>query len=292
MSGATWGSGALWRGGALWRDGDPPPPAVGATLAQDRGLLLGDALFETLLVQRGHAPFLTPHLARLRGSAEALAFALPRAFEGTVEGAIEDLVAALPPADRMALRLTLTRGPGPRGLDVPADPHPTLLLRLAPAAPPPSGERAIIVDQPRVDPAHPLAGHKHTSRLELVWARRTARAAGGDLALLQSPAGGVVEADSANVFAVIDGVVVTPPLACGILPGITRAWVRDYCRAHGIPTAERPLSRDDLARATEVFLTSAIAGVRPLATIDQQRFSASPVAGGLMQSLEQYLASC
>src|SRR5207249_5414074 len=94
-----------------------------------------------------------------------------------------------------------------------------------------------------------------------------ARAAGADEALLLGPRGDAVEAATANVFVVIDGVLLTPPLAAGPLPGVTREAVLECARALGLPAKEQRLPRELVVAADEVFLTNSVAGIRPVAEI-------------------------
>jgi branched-chain amino acid aminotransferase len=107
-----------------------------------------------------------------------------------------------------------------------------------------------------------------------VEARRAARAAGADAALLLTVSGDVAESDAANVFAVSGGRLVTPPLDRGVLPGITRALVLRTVRARGAAAEERHLPLEELLAASEVFVTSSLAGVRGVASIGARTFPA------------------
>jgi branched-chain amino acid aminotransferase len=118
------------------------------------------------------------------------------------------------------------------------------------------------VSRVRRDESSPLAGVKTISLAESVVALSEARAGGADEALLLNLAGDVCEATTANVFAVRDGVPVTPPLESGCLAGITR----DHVLALG--GTERALSPEDLREADEAFLTSSTREVQPLVAID------------------------
>ncbi|MFE2724107.1 aminotransferase class IV [Kitasatospora sp. NPDC059327] len=88
-----------------------------------------------------------------------------------------------------------------------------------------------------------------------------ARAAGFDDAILLDQAGNVAEASTANVFAVLDGRIATPPDTGDLLPGITRDTLMTLCREAGMDVLERPLSPADLFTADEVFLSSTGKGV-------------------------------
>jgi len=120
-----------------------------------------------------------------------------------------------------------------------------------------AGAATLIVSRRPFEPG-PLGPHKTTSRLAYHLAREEARGARADEALLVSPAGQVLEGAVSNVFAVSGGEVRTPPLASGILPGITRALVLRLCAAAGIPTREQTLTLADLRAADEIFLTNSV----------------------------------
>src|SRR6185436_12808659 len=89
-----------------------------------------------------------------------------------------------------------------------------------------------------------------------------------DVALLATLDGDVCEGDAANLFVVVDGVVVTPALDRGVLPGITRGRSLDLFARAGRPCKQASISPRDLARVDEAFLTSSLDGVRPLRAID------------------------
>jgi len=244
-----------------------------AVAADDRGLLLGDGLFETILVEDGRAALLARHVARMTTSAARLGFATPSSLEETVAAALVELHAADGRPRRAALRVTLSRGRG-RGLT--PRPGPSLLTCTFDALPdvergaPASPVAGVIVATPRIDPLDPLAGHKTLSSMARVEARRAAVAASADVALLATIDGDVAEADAANLFVVLYGELVTPPLDRGVLPGITRARCLEAERC-----AERRVSPEELMRASEAFLTSSLDGVRPLASVNGRAF-ASP----------------
>jgi branched-subunit amino acid aminotransferase/4-amino-4-deoxychorismate lyase len=255
-----------------------------ADLALARALHLGDGLFESVLVAEGTACFLAEHLARLAASGAALGVQMPHRFAATISDHLPGLWAEEGSPPRAALRITLSRGLW-TGLDpdaVRADPLAVLALRtLGPA---PAALTAWTVDAPRIDPSSPIAGHKVISWMDKVEARRRARAAGADVALLRTTAGDVAEADAANLFAVVGGTLVTPPLDRGVLPGITRARVLRALRGPGGSARrveERALTPGDLRSASEAFVTASLAGVVPLHAVDGRRLETGPWTSAL-----------
>lgn len=273
---------AVWWGGRVVGPEEAP-------LADDRGLILGDGLFETVLVVDGAAPLLVRHLARLGASASGLGVPLPPALGGEIGRALPALFSAEGGPRRAALRVTVTRGRG-RGLVPPGGP-PGLVISLAALPDMPRGEpapaaSACVVPGPRVDPLDPLAGHKTLSAMPRVHARRVAQELGAEIALLSTIDGDVCEADAANLFVVVDGAVVTPPLDRGCLPGITRARCLEALARPARLREERRVLQRDLASCEEAFVTSSLDGVRPLREIDGRPLEApGPIATALARAL-------
>jgi branched-chain amino acid aminotransferase len=277
-------AGVNWLNGEIWRDGDTP--AAGATLFHDRGFVLGDGLFETLVVRRGQPILWREHINRLLATGSVFHFPLPIDFAECARNAAKGILGYADEAslELGTLRITVTRGPGTAfGLDAPDEPSLTLMLRLTSAKRKsrayPDRESAWIVDQPRIDTNSLLSGHKTTSSMWRVLAHETARNQGADLALLKTLEGDMGEADTASIFAVIDEIVVTPPLNRGILPSTTRAFVLAQFEAPTRRFEERVVFPYDLDDATEVFLTSSVAGIRALGAVDGRRLpEAAPVS--------------
>jgi para-aminobenzoate synthetase/4-amino-4-deoxychorismate lyase len=108
----------------------------------------------------------------------------------------------------------------------------------------------------------------------------------GGLPLVVDIDGGMLEASRANLFAVRDGALFTPPLDGRILPGVTRARVIELAKSAAIPVHERPLRRDDLLRADEVLLSGSVRGIEPAASLDGTALAgAGPLADELTAGL-------
>jgi len=227
----------------------------------DRGFLLGDGLFETARIHGGRVPLVERHLRRLEGSARRLEIPIP----WDLRAAIDELL-AVRPLEVGVLRITVTRGLGPRGYDPPSALRPTVLVQAEPLLAPVEPADAMVASYRR-DPRSPLAGMKVTSALPLVMARREARAAGCGEAVLVGVDGNLSEGDATNLFWVRDGVLYTPSLETGCLPGIGRALVLEHARACGIPAREVAWPPKALEEASEVFLTSAVRLVVPLRSL-------------------------
>jgi branched-chain amino acid aminotransferase len=128
-----------------------------------------------------------------------------------------------------------------------------------------------------------LAAHKTLAYLPAVLGRREAARRGLDDALYLGADGTVTEATTANLF-VCHGRRVRTPRA-GVLPGITRAVVLDLARRLGHVVEERPVSRALLRTATEVFLTSSVAEIRPVVRVESRVVGAG-VPGPVTRALQ------
>jgi branched-chain amino acid aminotransferase len=241
----------IWLNGALL---DPADTPIDPT---DRGLLLGDGVFETLRAEHGRPWHLALHVHRLRAGAAVLGFAPPACLDAAGDAA-RDLAGHLPHA---ALRITLTRGPAPRGVLPPADPRPTLLITAAPLASPALPARAIVAAATCRNEHSPLARIKSLNYLDSILARQEAAGLGADEAILLNTAGRIAEASAGNLFVRFGADWVTPPVAEGALPGIARGLIL----AAGL-ACEAPIEPGQLAGASAAFTSSSL-GLRVLSRI-------------------------
>ncbi|MEQ8193833.1 MAG: aminotransferase class IV [Rhodospirillales bacterium] len=223
----------------------------------DRGFTLGDGLFETLRVENGVARRLEAHLKRLRRGADLLGIPVPASDDDLTHAVAATIKAN--GVTRGHARLTLSRGPAARGIDIPDAMRPTLIIAATPRADEDiKPVRAIIAESTRRNEFSPLASIKSLNYLDNVLARREARAAGADDALLLNSIGAVAESTVANLFVAVEGQIVTPPVRDGALPGIMRA---DVIAATG--AFEQTLAPHAFGQVSEAFLTNSL-GVYPL----------------------------
>ncbi len=244
----------------------------------DRGLLLGDGVFETIAVRNGVARRLPAHLARLRLGAAVLDIPLPQTDEHL--GALVHDTLTANALTEAVIRVTLTRGPGGRGIVAPPEPKPTLMISVAPKPALPEPARVIIAQDTRRNEFSPLAQIKSLNYLDNVIARQEAVAQNADDALLLNTAGRVAESTVANIFVLVNGGLITPPISEGALPGVMRAETIRLARAE-----EQPVTVDMLGDASEIFLTNAL-GLRAVVKI-----GAHMVGDGEPGLITQLLAS-
>jgi len=245
-------------------------PAEARIDPADRGFLLGDGLFETLRAYRGRPFRLAAHLARLRAGAEVLGIPVPM-----TDAAIADAVSAVLRANGLAesdasIRVTLTRGAGPRGLLPPPEPTPTLMITAAAYTAPEARPRRAAIASIRRNDRSPAARLKTLGYLDNVLALREAAARGFEEVILLNTKDRVASGSHGNLFLVIDGALRTPPPEEGLLPGITRALILDLARDLGVPARAIPIEAGDLARAEEAFLTNSLVEIAPLARIEDR----------------------
>jgi branched-chain amino acid aminotransferase len=137
----------------------------------------------------------------------------------------------------------------------------------------------------------PIAGVKSTSYAENAVALASARSRGATEAVLANTVGSLCEGTGSNVFVVIDGEVLTPPLTSGALNGVTRQLVLEWCN-DVVPLREEALAYDVLHTADEVFLTSSTRDVQPVVRlVDPERGRKLP-AGPITARVAAQFAAC
>lgn len=253
----------------------------------DRGLTLGDGLFETMAVFGGTVFRCAAHLDRLAAGLDALGFSVPRArLEADVAA-----MAARAPAAGGVIRLTVTRGAGARGLAPPAAPTPTVIVALAPFSPALVGEPTTLATvSVRRNAGSPTSRLKALPYLDNVLALKEAIALGARDALMLDTAGRVACASVANVFLVRGNRIETPPATDAVLPGITRRLVLDLAPALGLMAAERSLTPDDLSSADGLFLTNSVRMVQPVTALDGRPLPDRGVADQILAAIRDTLA--
>jgi branched-chain amino acid aminotransferase/4-amino-4-deoxychorismate lyase len=247
--------------------------SAGMIPADDRGLLLGDGLFETLLAVDGRLVRFERHLERMRRGCAVVGVRAPEEPVARAAAARALNQAGLL-SGRAAVRLTLTAGAG-RGLDRPFPAAGRLIAQASASAPPAPRPLSLATASVRRNQASPLSRVKSLSYLDNILARREARDAGAEEALMLNGSGELACAAAANLFWVQDGRLVTPALECGVLDGIFRAVVIEAAEAMGVQTVQTASSPEALGRAEGVFLTNSLIGVRPVGALDGRPLPAS-----------------
>jgi len=228
--------------------------------------MLGDGLFETMRAHDGTIFKLDRHLDRLRQGLNVLAIPEPPRLREWLLTAVR----AAAEADA-SVRLTVTRGAGAAGVAPPTDTQPTVVVAVNPMPSFPAhvydkGLHAIIASGRRNERAI-TAGLKILAYADAIAAWLEAQRTGRDEAVFLDTEGHCSEALSSNLFMVTGGLLITPPLSCAALPGITRATVLELAGELSLEALERPFGEGELIAADEAFLTSSLRGIAPLVNL-------------------------
>lgn len=278
----------VWVNGSL-RQADAPMAS-----ATDHGLTVGDGVFETLRVEGGTPFALTRHLARLAYSAQRLGLRdidVDAVREG-VAAVLEAARTGEQPVELSRLRLTVTSGTGP--MSSMRGEGPLTMVVLGSDAPAPKQCRAVRVPWVRNDRSA-IAGIKSTSYAENVVMAQFAVAKGADEALMANTHGHLCEGTATNVFIELDDEILTPPLASGCLPGITRGLALEWGARSGLPIraarmGELDMSALDRVRDGAAFgaVTSSTRGVQTLDALDGVALDRGPLLSRLSKTFDEF----
>jgi len=265
------------------------PASQAAVSIADAGFMHGASVFTTMLARNGKVFRLDRHLARLMEAAGKFLLRTDASAEALTTATGELLAAnSLSPA---RVRITLT--PGAAGGEGPA----TTLITAEPLPdyPPQWYNQGIgvVVSSYKQSHEDPLCGYKTGCYLPRLLARQEAAGKGMEEALWFTTDNLLAEACFCNVFLVLGGQVLTPPLDTPVLPGIVREAVLELCRARGVKCSDRrPLTVREMLAAQEMFITSACSGIRPVVRAERHGVGdekPGPVTRKLMAAYKELL---
>ncbi|SIT10713.1 aminodeoxychorismate lyase [Neptunomonas antarctica] len=254
----------------------------------DRGLCYGDGLFETIKVCSNKPLLWDAHFSRLELGCKRLG--IP--FGGLKDRFDADLKALLPlnSHDTAVLKLTVTRGSGPRGYFPSKALRPTTISSLTAATDfsRKAAEGVILrwCDTPlSINPL--LAGIKHLNRLEQVLARGEWENTDIAEGLMRDPDGCLIEGTMSNLFWCSAGVLYTPDIdRCGVA-GVMRATLLALALKHQIPVVVGRFMPDVLNEADEVFICNSLIDIWPVIRLDGLTWEIGPVTGQLQTLLKE-----
>ena len=231
----------------------------------DRGFTLGDGVFDTLLVLDGELRYAEAHFTRLLKHASVLQIKTNETPETLERTALRLLKKNMFTHERYALRTTITRGKGVRGLLPPDKSVPTLLMRVSPATSPDSlpPVYAVIAKTTRRNEFSPLSRIKSLQYGDNLLALLDAKDKGANEALLLNTAGYVSCSTTGNVFILEKDRLITPTLSDGALDGITRTLVMQHTAVE-----ERSITPKHLAEAEGIYLTNSLFGIRAVEKLE------------------------
>ncbi|TWU41921.1 branched-chain-amino-acid transaminase [Novipirellula artificiosorum] len=239
----------------------------------DHGLLYGDGVFEGMRIYGGKVFRLREHLKRLWDSAQAIALTIPISMDQMILDV--NATVAKNDLENGYIRLVVTRGAGPLGLDPFRCSHPQIIIiadtiKLYPEEFYQDGLELVTASTIRNHPAALSPRIKSLNYLNNIMAKIEGLKAGCVEALMLNHKGEVAECTGDNLFLVRDGVLITPPVDAGILEGITRDVVLELAAQEKIEVREIAITRYDVYVADECFLTGSAAEVIPAVKIDDR----------------------
>ena len=231
----------------------------------DRGFLFGDGIYEVIPAYSGHLFHFSEHIERLEHSLSSIRLANPYSPAQW----LDILMPLLDASQDQSIYLQITRGVAPtRDHAFPENITPTVFAmssNIVPFSGLDAGVKAISVDDSRWE----LCNVKATTLLANILLRQQAVEKGCAEAILVRE-GYVTEGAASNIFAVIDGILITPPKSHEILPGITRDVILELARQNNVPYSEDILSLDALKTADEIWLTSSTREIIPVVQLDNE----------------------
>ncbi len=271
MAGAvTPGRAADFRKGAAFVDGRMVPIEQATISVLDWGFLHSDATYDVAHVWNGRFFRLRDHLARFTRGMERLRLSIPHDAAG-IENILRRCVRATGLTNAY-VEMICTRGVPPSGSRDPRECANRFLAFAVPfiwVANPEQRKRGLrlrVSHVQRIAPGAVDPTVKNYHWLDLVAGLFEAYDAGDETVVLVDADGHITEGPGFNVFAVVDGALVTP--AAGVLEGVTRRTIIEIAQELGIPTRLRPLGASEPRSAAEVFISSTAGGIMPIGMVD------------------------
>jgi branched-chain amino acid aminotransferase len=277
------------RDGEIWLDGGMTPWREAQIHVLSHGLHYASSVFEGLRVYGGEIFELTQHSERLLNSAEILDFTIPYSAD-QIDQACRDAVAAMNISDGY-VRPVAWRGSDMMGVSAQKNAiHLAIAAWEWPAYFSPEARLQGIRMQtspwrrpaPETAPVHSKAAGLY---MICTLSKHAAERAGCNDALMLDWRGRIAEATGANIFLVMDGAIHTPTPDC-FLDGITRRTVIGLAKERGHEIIERAIMPQELAKASEVFITGTAAEVTPVAQIDEHHFQVGQITTELVTAYD------
>ena len=266
---------------SFWLNGSP----ANSIALNDRGLMLADAVFETVKIREGQICLWSRHRARLKSGLQALAFTSPQWVVLQIENELERALRTANYPNGIA-RITVTRGYGPRGYLPPAEAESNRIIQLdssLPEAPKPA--KISFCEGTYLSPSA-IGPWKLTSRVEHTLAAMEARDRGLDDAIMLDTQGSVISLISSNLFIRQGSTLVTPMIEKVGIRGTRRQELVNLLAPRlGIPCEVRPVSKADIMAADEMFCSNAVWGLRAIQQCDDWSSESSEMFDSLRIAL-------
>ncbi|WP_347988856.1 D-amino acid aminotransferase [Methylomonas sp. AM2-LC] len=247
----------------VFLNGDYLPIDEAKVSVLDRGFLFGDGIYEVIPAYAGRLFRLADHIQRLNNSLAGIRM--------SIDNSVSDWEAIFNPllesSKDQYIYLQITRGYAPkRDHGFPEKVIPTIFAmcsEIVPFAGKFNGIKALTLDDTRWQ----LCNIKAITLLGNILLRQQALDQGCAEAILVKN-GYVIEGAASNVFAVIEGELITPPKSNEILPGITRDVILELAAANNIPYREDIIALEALKSASEVWVASSTREILPIVELD------------------------
>ena len=241
----------------------------------DHGFLYGEGIYETMRTYHGRLLLYDRHMRRLRNSAGMLVLELPFTDADLASQIRDTMTAADLEGAEAYVRVLVTRGVGDLTYDPQATSTPSVIIIVKPQIDPAPNEyergvRVVIVDVVRNHPGTVNPMIKSNNLLNNALAAQEAIRRGAFEGIMRNYRGELSECTTSNLFIVKDGAALTPPLASGLLPGITREFLFDIGKDIGVDVREQVLRDEDLFSADEAFLTSTTREAVPIVKVNDR----------------------
>ncbi len=270
------------------------PRAQAVVSVFDHGFLYGDGVYETMRVYDDVIFMVDEHLARLRRSASMIGLTVPMDND-QIKNSVYDTLGANS-LKNAYVRLTISRGYGPLGLDPDLCGNPTFVIMTEQMREYPKefyekGIKIIFAKTRRnpVDAVNPQI--KSLNFLNNILAKIEAKGEDAYEAVMLNVNGYVAEGTVSNVFFFLDNVLCTPSVDCGILDGITRRLVLDVASKQGLEVSEGVFTADHVYRSSEVFMTNTTMEVMPVRRVDSTEYRVGDVSRLLRKAYKDEVAA-
>jgi branched-chain amino acid aminotransferase len=241
----------------------------------DHGFLYGEGIYETLRTYNGRLFLYDRHTRRLRNSARLIQLMIPFTDDDLARQICATIAAAKLDGKEAYVRMLVTRGVGELTYDLKATPKPSWVIIAKALVEPPAeiyerGCKVVLVDVVRNHPASVNPMIKNNNLMNQALAAQQAFERGAFDGVMRNYRGELTECATSNLFIVKNGIALTPPVECGLLPGITRELIFELGRDVGIEVREQVLRDDNLFDAGEAFLTSTTREVVPIVAVNER----------------------
>jgi len=274
----------------VYINGEIVPEKEAVVSVFDHGFLYGDGIYETMVAYEGVIFKLNEHLRRLYRSASLIGLTIPLKVDRLESALYETLSANV--LKNAYVRLTVSRGPGPIGLNPDLCPQPTIAIMAQESKEYPEllyekGVHLIISETKRnlkeaIDPRI-----KSMNFLNNILAKIEAIKRDAYEAIMLNAQDQLTEGTISNIFFVKDNVLCTPSVACGLLDGITRGTVIDLAIKENIQVKEGEFLKEDIYAANEVFITNTSLEVMPVSKVDEKTYPVGEITKRLHQAYKQ-----